>query len=731
MTTKITGILLCLLFSAALFAQTSSLQIEIRNSENNQTLTGATLYLENLKIAAFTNLEGLATLSDIPLGNHQISISLGGFKTIKDTIEITVSNSLKTYKMEEEEEENTALEEVVIKATRSTRTMKRIPTRIEFIGGEELEEKAMMNAANISLVLRESTGIQIQQTSLSSVSSSIRIQGLDGRYTQILKDGFPLFGGFSGGLSINQIPPLDLSQFEIIKGSSATLYGGGAIAGLVNMVSKTPVEAPKLNVQLSQTHVGGSTANIFYSKRKNKHGYTLYGSGHHQNIYDPNDDGFSNLPKTNTLSLNPKLFYYPSEKETFWIGLNGTLDQREGGDVVAVKDGANGIHQYSEENTTARISSQTVYEKEINADEAFQIKNSISFFDRKLTTPNVEFSGRQWDVFSEANYTLQKQRAEWIFGGNFYSNSFKEKNQPNPRNQESIIYGVFANNTFDLSDQFVLESGFRTDVVPEWGVFPLPRFSMLWNANTQFSSRLGGGLGYKLPNMFTEEAATLNFENILPIDKNNLTAERSYGANIDFNYKGRISDKIKLSINQLFYLTSIDNSLLLNEQTNGTYLFENANGAVLSRGAETNIKVTYHDFKWFLSYAFINATLNHLPGNPQKPLTPKHQAGSVVMYENDKWRVGYETYYTGSQKLSSGEATNDFFLIGLLVQKHFKWGSPYVNFENVTDRRQSRFSPEVLPPTNNPQFPEIYAPTDGFVFTAGITFNPFGRKKHH
>ena len=109
-------------------------------------------------------------------------------------------------------------------ATRSTRTIKNIPTRVEFINAEELEEKAIMNAANISLVLRESTGIQIQQTSLSSGNSSIRIQGLDGRYTQLLKDGFPLYGGFSGGLSIMQIPPLDLAQFEIIKGSSSTLY---------------------------------------------------------------------------------------------------------------------------------------------------------------------------------------------------------------------------------------------------------------------------------------------------------------------------------------------------------------------------------------------------------------------------------------------------------------------------------------------------------------------------
>ena len=77
-----------------------------------------------------------------------------------------------------------------------------------------------MNPTNISMVLRESTGIQMQQTSLSSGSTNIRIQGLDGRYTQLLRDGFPLYGGFSSGLSILQIPPLDLQQFEIIKGSS-------------------------------------------------------------------------------------------------------------------------------------------------------------------------------------------------------------------------------------------------------------------------------------------------------------------------------------------------------------------------------------------------------------------------------------------------------------------------------------------------------------------------------
>lgn len=720
--------IICLLLSTSLYTQSTTVTIKIVEEETNEPLIGATVYFETSKTEVMTNDEGLAVLENIPLGEQEIIISFVGFETIFDTIYITQPTSLKTYTMHEGGSE---LEGIVIKSTRSTRTIRRIPTRVEFIGAEELGEKAIMNASNISMVLRESTGIQIQQTSLSSVNSSIRIQGLDGRYTQILKDGFPLFSGFSGGLSINQIPPLDLSQFEIIKGSASTLYGGGAISGLVNLVSKTPTEDSKLDVQFAQTHVGGSTANVFYSKRKNKLGYTLYGSGHYQSIYDSDDDDFSNLPETKTISFNPKLFYYPSESETFWLGINSTFDKRKGGDILAIKNGANGIHQYFEENTSTRISTQAAYEKEIGNTKVFQFKNSISYFDRGLTTPNILFLGKQWDIFMETNYAIEKQKTDWIFGGNFYSNSFKEKDNPTPRNQESTTFGAFVNNTIDLSDKFILESGFRTDYVPNWGVFPLPRVSLLWKANNRLSSRLGGGLGYKIPDMFTEEATTLNFENVLPIDEDNLRAERSYGANIDFNYKGKIFDEIGFSFNQLFYLTSIDNALLLDKQSDGTYLFQNAKGIVLSRGAETNIKFTYNDFRWFLNYAYINATLNYLPNNPQKPLTPKHQAGSVMMYENDKWRIGYETYYTGSQKLSSGEQTKDFFTMGLLIQKHFKWGSPYINFENFTDRKQSRFSPETLPPHQNPQFTEIYAPTDGFVFTAGIIISPFNKEKHH
>ena len=710
-----------------LLAQNVTFEAILLEGETNEPLIGATLLFEETGRGDVSDIEGKISIENVPVGEHEINISFLGLQTIDTILNISTKNSFFTFFLHEANED---LEEIVVRATRSTRTIKNLPTRVEFIGLEELGEKAIMNSANISLVLRESTGIQIQQTSLSSGNSSIRIQGLDGRYTQLLKDGFPLFGGFSGGLSIMQIPPLDLQQFEIIKGSSSTLYGGGAIAGLVNMVSKTPEDEPNFEIMLTQTQALGSTANAFYSQRNGKIGYTLYGSGHYQNAYDPDGDDFTNLPETKSVSFNPKLFYYPNDNSQLWVGVNGTYDNRLGGDLTKINDGEDGIHQFSERNTSTRLSTQAVYENQLKENGFLQIKNSVSYFDRDLSSTSLNFSGKQWNSFTEANYSFGNEKSDWIIGANIYSDDFEEQNATNPRNQSNMTIGAFGNSTIDFSDKWVLESGFRTDYSLDWGVFALPRISILWKATDRFSSRLGGGLGYKIPDIFTEEAAQLNFQNVLPIDKDNINVERSYGLNFDINYRGTIADKITFSVNQLIYLTSIDNALLLNSLPNGNFQFENANGNVLSKGLETNLKFTYKDFRWFLNYAFINATLNYLPNNPQKPLTAKHNAGSVLMYENEKWRIGYETYYTGKQLLSDGTSTHDFIVMGLLIQKHFDWGSPFINFENFTDRRQARFSNEVSPPHENPIFNEIYAPTDGFIFSVGVVLKPFGNHQH-
>src|SRR5699024_2434871 len=144
-------------------------------------------------------------------GNYTLTISAVGYE--QKEVKLTIPHTSDTLEIELESSEH-QLEEVIVQSTRTSRTIANVPTRVETIELEEIDEKNNMRPANVAMLLHESTGIQVQQTSATSGNASVRIQGLDGRYTQLLKDGFANFGNFSSGLSVLEIPPLDLKQVE-------------------------------------------------------------------------------------------------------------------------------------------------------------------------------------------------------------------------------------------------------------------------------------------------------------------------------------------------------------------------------------------------------------------------------------------------------------------------------------------------------------------------------------
>jgi outer membrane receptor for ferrienterochelin and colicins len=709
------ALFLLLLVGTIAHAQ-NTFKTKVIDQETQDPLIGATVQL-SATVGAVTDIDGYAEISNIISDTIEVKVSFVGYQQFIQTINFPL-NGVKIIELEEGEE----LETVVVTSTRSSRTIEDIPTRVEAISIEELEEKAVMKSSNIAMILRESTGIQMQQTSASSANQSIRIQGLDGRYTQILKDGFPLFGGFASGLSIMQIPPLDLRQVEVIKGSSSTLYGGGAIAGLVNLVTYTPQSERKLRFMIDQTHAFGTTLNGFYAERYNKFGISFYASGNHQKAYDPNSDDFSDIPQIRSLTLNPSFFYYPSEKSSLRLTLNASIENRLGGDTEVINKNENGIHQFTENNDSDRFSYQITYQNQINEYQFLSIKNSLTYFNRQITEPDFVFKGRQWSSFSEAAFNYGSSQTSWISGLNLYTDKFDEAPVDTlERDYNYITLGVFTQNIHNLSSKWVLESGLRLDYDLNYGLFALPRISLLAKINDSWSARVGGGLGYKLPTIFTEDAENLTYQGILPINIDQTEAERSIGGNLDINYQTLLGDEWTLSINQLFFYTSLNSALVFRENNLGQYYYENADGPVTTQGIETNIKLGYRDFKLFANYALINTRLKYDNLNEQKPLTPKHNIGSVLMYEaEDKWRIGLEAYYTGTQFRSDRTQTSDFWRMGFMVMRKIKSLSLYINFENFTDTRQHKLEDFVIDDHLKPNFPEIWAPTDGIIVNAGL-----------
>ena len=621
------------------------------------------------------------------------------------------------------EKEAGELNEVVV-SSRGTRTIRRLPTRVEVLSGEEIEEKGTMKPSDIRMMLSETTGIMTQQTSATSGNSLIRIQGLDGRYTQILKDGMPAFPGAASGLGLLQTPPLDLRQVEVVKGASSTLYGGGAIAGLINLISKTPGDKRELSLQLNGTTAKGLDVNGFYSERYGKVGLTVFTAYNTCRGYDPSDVDFSAIPKYDRWNINPRLFLYLSPNTYGNIGYQAMIENRLGGDMHYIEGTDNGEHSYYERNKTQRHSMQLNFNHLFDADNRFNLKASATYYDRELTLPNYSFIGTQWTSFGELSYAHSSDKTDWVAGVNLWTDNFKEKNPVTElkRDYQQTTLGAFLQADIDITSWLSIEAGLRTDYVIDYGIAILPRLSFLFKPTDKLSSRLGGGLGYKQPTIFTEESERIAYRNVLPIDKDKNQLERSWGVNWDVNYTtGLFDDQVRFSVNHLFFYTRLSHPLLMKPIDDDYYKMQNIGGHIDTRGWETNIKLGWYDFHYYFGYTYTYTRVEENGIHTESPLTPRHRLNNVLMYEKeDSWKVGLEAYYYSPQLLSDGLQGKSYWLCGLLVEKMWEHFSVYVNFENFTDSRQTRFDSIYTGARSNPIWRDIYAPLDGFVASAGI-----------
>ncbi len=728
------GSLFLLAAIASASAQTLSTQsgaltltVRVTDAETGTPLVGATVVTteSGRTVGAAADLDGIARLAGLTVGTYAVTVSYVGYEPAQLDVVLPLGDPETPVEVALEEGEES--EEAVVTATRTGRTIARIPTRVEVIGGEEISEKVSMDPSNISMLLNESPGIVVQQTSAVSANASIRIQGLDGRYTQLLKDGFPLYGGFSGGLSLLQTPPLDLAQVEIIKGPASTLYGGDAIAGLVNLVTRMPGAEPERSLIVNATSAGGLDAGAYLSGRGARLGYTLLAAANGSRAYDADGDAFTNLPLTRRLTLAPRLFLYPSPRTTLWVGLSGTLEDREGGDVDVIRDGAAG---YSERSESDRLTSQVRLDHTASERLILTLKQSTTRFGRSVERPGYRFAGTQTATYAEASAFAALAQHDVVGGLDLRTDAFSQDAAPGTAGlgYSQLTAGAFVQDTWDVTERLALELGLRGDVHDTYGVFALPRASVLVRATPAVSVRATGGLGYKAPTVFLEPSETRAFEGVLPLDAS-VRPERSAGGTVDVNVQTSLGGGVTLSLNQAVYATRLAGALVPDAaDVPGSLLrYRNAPGPVWTRGLETNALFGLGEMKLFLGYVYLDATeerpgsLGQSLGRSRLALTPAHKTYSVLVWEPEgRGRVGLEAYYTGPQRLTSGERTPGYLVVGLMGEWRVGRARVFLNLENLLDTQQTNYGPVVLGPRATPTFADVWAPTDGFVANGGV-----------
>ena len=710
--------------------QTGSVSGRALDAEHGTPLPGANVVLTGTSAGASTDDDGAFLIGGITPGIHTLRASLIGYAAVDIDVTLVASETLTVeFRLEPS---HTEVEEVVVTGTRTVRSIADVPVRVEVIPEEEVEEKLLMTPSSVAMLLNESTGMRVQTTSASSNSANLRIQGLSGRYTQLLTDGIPNFGGLSAGFSITQLPPLHLRQVEVIKGATSTLYGPDAISGVVNFLTKNPPdEGSEFSGLLNATTAKGYDAALFHSARPGEtFGYTLFASGNTQESYDVDGDLFADIAGYDRISLSPKLQISIGADADARLSVGYLTEKRTGGWMGAAGP-APGPPSYTEEIETGRWDASSEVNLRLAGGRTLGIKLAGMQLKRDAAYGSSPFNATQGFAFADAQYVEPFEGGHMLLVGAAFNLEDFDDRTPGVAASRSYTYrsaGLFAQGEWKISPVWTALAGGRVDFHNVYGTFFTPRLSVKYSPARDLTIRAGGGTGFKAPTIFVEEAEEVGFRNVQPIG--DAVTERAVSASFDVNWNTLIATDVTLGVNAAVYLSRISHTLLTDEDSlisGGMVFFRNATGPLLARGGELSVKTGYRDFKLFLGYTYLYATREDSGAVSELTLNPRHSAGAVLFYESGEagLKIGFETYWTGTQLLERNpyrEESPAYVLNGLVVEKTLGVMRLFVNFENIFDVRQTRWDPLVVGPPDAPDVRTVpvWAPLEGRVINGGI-----------
>ncbi len=715
------------------FAQ-NKITIKIADANTTLPLQGVSVGDMKAGIGGTTNERGELQLDLHKDSTYHFGAHIFNYDNAEQTVIANWNNNeTKTIKIFLEPKSN-KLTEVRISANRTNDRIEDVPQKIEVIGTEEMNEESTLKPGNVASLLGDLSVIHIQQTSAVNGNSVIRLQGLDGQYTQLMRDGLPMYEGFSGSFGLLSIPPLDLKQAEIIKGSASTLFGGGAIAGVINLVSKEPTDSLTGTLLVNQSTLKETNLNFFVAKRNKYTGFTFFGGQNFQQAVDVNKDGFSDVPYVKQTVLHPKFFIYPNKKITIIAGLNAITESRIGGDMQAINQTPDSLHPFYENNQSTRLAA----DYKVMANEGmhhFILKGIVSWYDRSVTQSDTSgshiFKGEQTQNFAEASDMLAFKNQKLVYGVAYNSEHFVNKFSSNDSIQSYLYTTVsaFVQHTWNITPKFLTEAGFRFDNHSRYGNFYLPRLSLFYRPNKKFSVRVGGGSGYKNPAMFSKQTLDYRF-NQITFPNANVKPENSLGVNADINFHSHIG-KVLVSIDQAFYHTQITDAVMVKENPNYFISFYNYNGQIKTDGTDTYVRLKLEELEWYFG-------LNHTIGKYSNggtssfvPYFPQDKISSTMAYEIEAiCRVGLEASYQANQYINqnandifSATKTHNYWFFAMMIAKDFKWGSLVLNCENLGNYRQSKIENLYTGTIQNPQFKGIWAPIDGRIVNLSLKVN--------
>lgn len=630
--------------------------------------------------------------------------------------EVEQAETSQENQAEEEGDEDTDV--VIVQATRSGRRVQDEPIRVEVIDAEEIEEKGLMMPGNISMLVAETGGVRVQMTAPALGAANVRMQGMRGRYTQLLADGLPLYGGQAIGLL--QIPPTDLGQVEVIKGAASALYGPSALGGVINLVSRRPDYEAETEFLLNTTTRNGQDVTAYTaSPLSNEFSGSLVSGFHRQTRQDLDDDGWIDMPGYERWTVRPRLFWEGESGANAFFTVGAMNEERVGGTLPGrlMPDG----QPFANTQDSTRFDAGAVVELPVGELGTAHIRASGMKQDHSHVFGAVTEADAHDTTFAEASFASQPGDTSWLAGVAVQRDGYDSETFP-AFNYTFTTPGVFVQVEQLVGDELTLAGSARWDDHSEYGSHFSPRLSLLYRPGP-LRIRASIGSGFYAPTPFVEEIEAAGLSRLeVPTG---LQAETAETASFDIGYTAGAAE-----FSATLFGSNIDEAVQLQTVDADTVRLINANGETRTRGAELLARYRWDGFTVTGSYVYVDASEPDPDGGGRRTVqvTPKQTAGFVAMWEEEGvGRLGFEAYYTGKQDLDDNPFRTEskpYVEMGLMGEIDLGNFSLFANAENILDVRQTKHDSLIRPiraPDGNWTV-DAWSPLEGFVLNVGVRF---------
>ncbi|MGP8329628.1 MAG: TonB-dependent receptor [Methanosarcinaceae archaeon] len=326
-------LILSLIFSftvAGAMPGNGSIKGKVVDKTTKEPLPGVNIMVEHTTVGTATDKNGDYLIENISTGQLHVVVSMIGYK--RERIIITIKPDETTLANFELESTILEMGAVVVTGTSTPHLVEDMPVRTEVIPRRLIEQK---HACNLAEALSFHTGIRVENNCQNCNFSQVRMLGLDGKYSQILIDGDPVVSSLASVYGLEHFPEEMVDQIEIVKGGGSSLYGAGAVAGVINMITRRPIiNQVRIKYQNNSTggkidqHIGAVAETVF---KKGTSGAYVFGSVRKRNPYDYNNDGYSELGEIRNESMGFKWYYQPFINSELLASFHQIHEERRGG----------------------------------------------------------------------------------------------------------------------------------------------------------------------------------------------------------------------------------------------------------------------------------------------------------------------------------------------------------------------------------------------------------------